>query len=114
MGARGLNVEHNVVDISVVRSGGDIGALYDHLEHDHGWKQTDVITGSELLMLHFQTHHEAVVAGEHMLGRHDVTLQLECQECARTFSTIKDAYKHLEDDEECGRAQGRFTVVEVH
>lgn len=90
MGARGLDVAHNVVDISEVRAGGDIGALYDHLEHDHGWKQTDVITGSELLMLHFQTHHEAVVTGSHMLGRHDGTPKLDGHRLAESLRTAAE------------------------
>lgn len=44
----------------------------------------------------------------------DTELALECAECKRVFATIEEADQHLNDDEECGRAQGWFCVVKVH
>jgi hypothetical protein len=77
MGGRGLDVAHNVIDISVVQPSEDAGALWDHLEHDHRWKtKTSTSTGSELFRIHFQTHHEATVASEHMLRGH---VEHQCQ-----------------------------------
>lgn len=49
---------------------------------------------------------------KHGVSDGDASLELECQECTLRFATIALADRHLEDDEECGMAQGYFAVVE--
>lgn len=67
---QGLDVKHNVLDTAqpVARyvSSDSLDTLWDHMEHDHGWK-TETVTGTELLRLHYRCHHESMVASEHML-----------------------------------------------